>query len=59
MLSNFPVRVSDHGYSTLPKQEVALPGWRESVILEHWSFNYNNFISFLPPYFKSNQAQNW
>ena len=30
--------MSDHGFSTLPGQEVALPGWRESVILEHWSF---------------------
>ena len=36
MLTIFPVRVSDHGYSTLPGQEVAFPGWRESVILEHW-----------------------
>ena len=35
VLSNFPVRVSDHGSSTLPGQEVAIPGWRESVILEH------------------------
>ena len=23
------------------------------------SFNYNNFISYLPPYFKSHQVQNW
>ena len=23
------------------------------------SFNYNNFISYLPPYFKSKQVQNW
>ena len=53
--------LADRDWIVLPRLSIDRSQVRRAEITVEFIIflNWNNFISYLPPYFKSNQVQNW